>query len=94
MRPFQAFLRGVAAHDLPRALAKAELIREPADRAAVLVELAHYAEPAERQRILAKAVALDNWSVVIPALDTNDLAGVAAIADRFGTLYHPNESQP
>ena len=81
---FQAFLLGVVTHDLPRALAKAELIRKPADRAAVLVELAKHAEPAERRRILARAVALDHWSVVVPALGIEDLAGVVAMADRFG----------
>ncbi|WP_409465997.1 hypothetical protein [Amycolatopsis sp. GA6-003] len=82
-----AFLPELARHDLPRALARARLVESAEDRARLLVEISAAAPPGERRRILAEAVALDHWSVIVPALDTDELAGLLDVADRFGALY-------
>ncbi|MBB1153791.1 hypothetical protein [Amycolatopsis dendrobii] len=82
-----AFLPELAKHDLPRALAQARLVESADDRARLLVEISAAAPPDERRRILAEAVSLDHWSVIVPALDTDELAGLLDVADRFGALY-------
>lgn len=82
-----AFLPELARYDLARALVRARLTRCPADRARLLVEISAAAPPDERHRILAEAAALGHWSVIVPALDTEELAGLLDVADRFGALY-------
>ncbi|GAA1021628.1 MULTISPECIES: hypothetical protein [Amycolatopsis] len=82
-----AFLPELAKHDLPRALARTRLVESAEDRARLLVDVSAAAPPDERRRILAEAAALDHWSVIVPALDTDELAGLLDVADRFGTLY-------
>ncbi|ATY10658.1 hypothetical protein CU254_09405 [Amycolatopsis sp. AA4] len=82
-----AFLPELARHDLPRALAQARLVESAEDRARLLVEISAAAPPDERRRILAEAVGLDHWSVIVPAMDTGELAGLLDVADRFGALY-------
>lgn len=82
-----AFLPELAQHDLPRALARGREIEFAEDRARLLVEISAAAPPDERRRILAEAVSLDHWSVIVPALDTEELAGLLGVADRFGALY-------
>ncbi|MGW7531458.1 ATP-binding protein [Amycolatopsis sp. NPDC054798] len=86
-----AFLPELAKHDLPRALARTRLVEAEEDRARVLVEVSAAAPPDERRRILAEAVSLDHWSVIVPALDTEELAGLLDVADRFGALYRQED---
>ncbi|WP_116199049.1 ATP-binding protein [Amycolatopsis circi] len=86
-----AFVRGLGSRDLDRALKKAAEIELPEDRANVLAELARHAVPEQRRRILAEAASLDHWSVIVPALDTDELAGLLDVADRFGALYLPED---
>ncbi|WP_275291472.1 hypothetical protein [Amycolatopsis sp. La24] len=82
-----AFLPELAKHDLPGALARTRLVESADDRARLLVEISAAAPPDERRRILAEAVSLDHWSVIVPALETAELAGLLDVADRFGALY-------
>ncbi|WP_033293427.1 hypothetical protein [Amycolatopsis jejuensis] len=89
----RAFALGVGARDLERALAKAAGVERPQERAELLAKLAVHAGPDRRKRILAEAVALDRWSVVVPALGVDELAGLLDVADRFGALYRPEEPQ-
>ncbi|MFD2473909.1 hypothetical protein [Amycolatopsis silviterrae] len=86
-----AFLPELAKHDLPRALGQARLVERDQDRARLLVEISAAAPPDERRRILAEAVRLDHWSVIVPALDTEELAGLLDVADRFGALYRQED---
>ncbi|WP_406628965.1 hypothetical protein [Amycolatopsis sp. WGS_07] len=86
-----AFLPELARHDLPRALERVRLLQLPDDRARLLVEIAEAAPAEDRRRILAEALALGHWSVIVPALDTDELAGLLDVADRFGALYRQED---
>ncbi|SFQ43560.1 ATP-binding protein [Amycolatopsis rubida] len=88
-----AFLPELAKHDLPRALARTRLVESAEDRARLLVEISAAAPPDERRRLLAEAVGLDHWSVIVPALETDELAGLLDVADRFGALYRQDSPE-
>ncbi|MEU4673713.1 hypothetical protein AB0F91_38595 [Amycolatopsis sp. NPDC023774] len=64
--------------------------------AVVRVAAAAFAPPLlaeQRRRILAEAVRLHHWSVVVPALDADELGGLLGVIDRFGALYHQDDHQ-
>ncbi|MFB9928917.1 hypothetical protein ACFORO_31240 [Amycolatopsis halotolerans] len=86
-----AFVRGVARCDLERALSKAAQIGSSWSRSKLLVDLAAHADPKQRKRILAEAAAIHHWSAIVPALDADELSDLLNLADRFGSLYHPND---
>ncbi|MEV4601470.1 hypothetical protein AB0K15_29230 [Amycolatopsis sp. NPDC049253] len=92
-RLLKAFLPKLAGHDLARALDRARRVEFTEDRAQLLVGISAAAPPDERRRILAEAVSLHHWSVVVPALDADELAGLLGVVDRFGALYHHDDHQ-
>ncbi|WP_326569616.1 hypothetical protein VSH64_00740 [Amycolatopsis rhabdoformis] len=86
-RLVKAFVPELAQHDLGRALVQARLARFVSDRARLLVEISAAAPPNGRRQILAEAASVHHWSVIVPALDAEELGGLLGVVDRFGALY-------